>query len=142
MTTSGADLTKEQKAVLDALADVLVPRSGGWPSASEAEVGARWAERALLALPELTEALTDVLDEAGPGDAKGFLRRLEEEDRPRFDMLVLVVVGAYYLSPKVRRRLGYTGPQRTPAGEGEAELYLEDGILEPVKARGSIYRRA
>jgi hypothetical protein len=133
-------LTRERKATLAALADELVPAVDPWPSASDASVVEKWAERALAALPDHARTLARVLDEAEGRDPASEIRRLEQEDRKGLDVLVLVVVGAYYLSPKVRRVLGYPGPKRNLALDDEADHYLEGGLLDPVVARGSIYR--
>jgi hypothetical protein len=134
------ELTAERKETLAALADVLVPATDSWPSATDAGVAEQWAERALAALSKHAEFVIQILDAAAGLDPEAVIRRLELEDRAGLDALVLVVVGAYYLSPKVRRVLGYSGPRRTPALEEEADFYLEDGLLDPVVARGSIYR--
>ena len=55
--------------------------------------------------------------------------------------LSTVVVGGYYLSPKVRKRIGYPGQKRNPPYPDEADYYLDDGkLLDPVRAMKSIYR--
>lgn len=134
------ELTQERQVTLAALAAELVPAVDPWPSASDASVVEKWAARALAALPDHARALARVLDLAEGRDPASEIRRLEHEDSEGLDVLVLVVVGAYYLSPKVRRVLGYPGPKRNPALIDEADYYLEGGLLDPVLARGSIYR--
>jgi hypothetical protein len=133
-------LTQEQMDTLAAIADILVPPTAPWPSASEAGVLEQWVDRALSALPGHAEMLTSILDAAAGEDPASEIHRLGREDPASLNALLLVVVGAYYLSPKVRRILGYSGPRRTPALEEEADYYLEGGLLDPVVARGSIYR--
>lgn len=140
MTVSPSALTVERTATLAALADVLVPAVPPWPSASEAGVAETWAARSLAALPGHASLVSRALDAAASGEPIAEIECLEREDREAFDALVLVVVGAYYLSPKVRRLLGWAGPRRNPPVEGEAEFYLEDGLLDPVVERGPIYR--
>jgi hypothetical protein len=141
MNRSRVGLTPKQAATLDVLADVIVPAVDQWPSASEAGVSETWVERALDALPNHHEAvLARVLDGAREEEPAAAIRRLEQEDPDGLNVLLLVVVGAYYLSPKVRRTLGWAGPRRNPPIEGESDYYLEGGILDPVVARGSIYR--
>lgn len=47
-------------------------------------------------------------------------------------------MGAYLI--RVWRRLGYPGRKPTPVLDDEADFYLDGGLLEPVIARGPIYR--
>jgi hypothetical protein len=134
-------LTEERTATLTALADAVVPASGVMPSASEAGVAAKWADRALATLPDHAAAkLAQILDEAHGRDPAGEVRRLAEQDQDGLEVLLLVVIGAYYMSPKVRRRLGYPGQKRNPPFEDEADYYLDGGLLDPVVSRGPIYR--
>ena len=50
-----------------------------------------------------------------------------------------VVVGAYLLSPEVRRLINYSGRGRNPIPIDQAAEELSDGILDPVIDRGNIY---
>ena len=142
MNDFDSELTAERSATLAALADILVPSANPWPSASEAGVTETWAARAISALPGHGPVLAQVLDDAKDREPAAEIRRLEQEDPDRFNVVLLVVVGAYYLSPKVRRLLGWAGPRPNPALDEEADFYLEDGLLDPVIARGPIYRSA
>ncbi len=54
---------------------------------------------------------------------------------------MLVVTAAYYLSPKVRRSIGYPGQRPHEVFPDQAEHDLRDGILDPVIARGPIWRQ-
>ena len=63
-------------------------------------------------------------------------------DEAGFRLLLSVVTAAYYLSPKVRRRLGYPGQRAHEVFPDQAEHDLRDGILDPVVARGPIWRAA
>ncbi len=140
MIVSTSVLTEERGATLAALSDVLVRGTEVMPSASQAGVAGKWAKNALEALPGYTEAFARVLDEARGLDPELEVKRLAAEDPEALALLSLVVVGAYYMSPRVRRALGYPGPKRLPAPEDEADYYLRGGLLDPVVARGPIYR--
>jgi hypothetical protein len=136
------ELTADRCATLAALADILVPAVDQWPAASEVGVPDTWATRAISALPGHGSVLAQILDDAKDRDPATEINRLQQEDPSRFNALVLVVVGAYYLSPKVRRLLGWAGPRPNPALDEEADFYLEDGLLDSVISRGPIYRSA
>jgi hypothetical protein len=77
-----------------------------------------------------------------PGAPEAVLARVREQDPGRFTEFAFAVAGAYLINPRVRRDLGYPGPApvKNPALPGEAEAYLEDGILDVVIDRGPIYR--
>jgi hypothetical protein len=138
--SSPAALSEERSATLAGLADVLIPRTESMPSASDLGLADRWARRALAAMPSQRESVDRMLDEAWGKDPATELKRLAAEDPDGLARLSFVLVGAYYLSPVVRRTLGYPGPKRLPARDDEADLYLTDGVLDPVLARGPIYR--
>jgi hypothetical protein len=133
-------LTGEQRVRLAALADVLIPGGHGLPSASQCDVQGKWVDRAVVARPDLVDVVCRVIEL--PGDPAGVINRLQEQEAATFEQFALVVSGAYLMSARVRRLLGYPGPapQQKPALPDEAEVYLEDGILDPVTARGPILR--
>jgi hypothetical protein len=139
MTETGA-LDDAQRATLAGLADELVPSALGMPAASEVDVHVKWIDRALKARPDLVPVLIRVLDAAAGEEPAEALRRLNEEDPDGVGALGTLVTGAYYLHPKVRKLIGYPGQKENPALPDEAEHYLGGGILDPVIARGPIYR--
>jgi hypothetical protein len=79
---------------------------------------------------------------AQEGEPQAVLDRLRRADAQAFGDFSFVVAGAYLIHPRVRKLLGYPAgaPAKNPALEGEAESYLEDGILDAVTDRGPIYR--
>lgn len=123
------------------LADVLLPAVDDLPAPSASDVGGRWLDRALAARPDLAEPLTAILAAAIDRDPAAEARRLHDEEPEAFATLAFVVTGSYYLSPKVRKRIGYPGQKADPADDDEADYWLRDGILEPVIARGPRWRR-
>ena len=133
-------MSPEARATLAGLADVLVPSADGMPSASEIGVHERWVDRAIAARPELADRLEAVLAVAAGRDPEAEIARLQAEEDEEFRMLLLVVTNAYYLSPKVRRLIRYPGQRAVEVFADQAEHDLRDGILDPVIARGSVWR--
>lgn len=132
------DLTDRDR--IAAIADTLMPGGDGLPLPSEIDIQHHWIDEALAAAPALAGSLSFVLGvDASPADIVEDLRSNEPEV---FMALTFLLSGAYFLHPTVRKALGYEGQAipETPPLEGEAEYFLEDGLLEPVIARGRIYR--
>lgn len=138
--TPAPSFDTEQRARLASLADVLMPAGEGLPAPSDIEVQGLWLDQAVAALPAMAEALPAVL--AMPGSPSEVIQRLQAEQPQVFVAFSFLVSGAYLMHPHVRHALGYEGPavQPNPPLEGETEYYLEDGLLDPVIARGPIYR--
>jgi hypothetical protein len=44
------------------------------------------------------------------------------------------------MSPRVRKLLGYPGQTQRPILADEAEYFLPDDLLAPVRSRGVVYR--
>jgi len=126
----------DQRAVLAALADVLIPAAEGMPSASEANAHGKWLDRALTARRDLEPVLGRVLAEARGRDPDDEVRRLDAEEPEAFAALMTLVAGAYTMNLKVRKRLGYPGQKHNPPFPDEAEYYLDGGLLDPVLERG------
>jgi len=124
-----ARLDDERRARLGPLADALVPATETMPAGTEAGATGKWLDRALDVRPELLPGLLRALDAVSDGDPAAELARIEGSDPEAFAALAAAVSGAYYLNPKVRKRIGYPGQKRNPAYPDEAEYYLE-GLLE------------
>jgi hypothetical protein len=142
MNTSPArpPLDATQRTRLAALADTLMPAGAGLPAPSEVDVHHDWIDRALEAVPMMVPIVRAVLDT--PGEPARTLEDLRQREPGSFDAFAFLVSGAYLMHPRVRQALGYQGlaVEANPPLEGEAEFYLEDGLLDPVLARGHIYR--
>jgi hypothetical protein len=123
-------------------ADHVIPGGAGMPPASGANVHGKWIDRALAARPDLTGVVHGVITR--PGEPPAELERLRQEDPDTFETFAYAIAGAYLMSPRVRKALGYPGatPKPNPAYPDEAEYYLADGLLDPVLERGPIYRPA
>jgi len=130
----------DSRVTLAQLADVLVPEAEGMPAASRVDVQGKWLDRVLGVRPDLAPDLVRVLGEARGCDPIAEVARLQQEDRSGFDTLVLCVIGAYYLNPRVRKLIGYPGQKPNPPYPDEADYYLRDGLLDPVLVRRPMYR--
>lgn len=121
-------------------ADRLISGGAGLPSASGADVHGKWIDRALAARPDIVDAVHAVLTLLGEPASE--LERLRKDDPATFDRFAYIVSGAYLMNPRVRKLLGLPGnaPKPNPAYPDESDYYLSDGILDPVIARGPIYR--
>ncbi len=135
-------MTPEQRASFARVAAVLLPATDGLPGPADVAVEQRLLDRALVTRPDLEPELGRILDELAGAELPAATRRLHDEEPARFAVLALFVTGAYYLSPKVRRAIGYSGQKPEPALEDEADWFLRDGLLDPVVARGPIWRQA
>ena len=127
-----------QRAVLAALADVLIPAEDGMPSASAAAVAEQGLNQVLAAVPSLGASLADVLARAKGREAAEVVASLARTDPAAYGILTEVVTAAYFMNPDVRKAVGYTGQGPTPLDPRVD--YMEDGLLESVIKRGPIYR--
>jgi hypothetical protein len=133
-------LDVDMRETFKALADVLLPADGPMPAASAADADCTWLERVLAVRPDQLPVLTRVLA-AAVGRAPGAeVRRLKREDPPGFLALASACAGSYYLNPGNRRLIGYPGQEPSLPEPGETDGELGDGLLDPVVARGPIYR--
>ena len=134
-------LTAAQRDVLASLADVLVAEGHGMPAASQVGVAGDLLDRCLDAAPALAAPLLALLGEA-PADeaAAAFVRRLAADRPDDFAVLSTAVVGAYYLSPRVRELIGYPGQEPSPLTVAAEPEYLD--MLERVYERHPGHREA
>jgi hypothetical protein len=75
-----------------------------------------------------------------PADHVTSLASLRERDREAHDALLLVVAGGYYIDADVRRRIGYDGQQPVEVRPEIIPNYVDEGLIEPLLARGPVYR--
>jgi hypothetical protein len=135
-----AAVTDELRERLRTFADVLIPEAHDMPAASAVGVADRQLDSVLGARPDLAEPLARAVEQLDPSDHEGTLARLRARDAAAHDALLLVVVGGYYIDPDVRRRLGYTGQVPVEVRPEIIPNYVEEGLMEPLLARGPIYR--
>lgn len=130
----------ELRTVFEGLADVLIAEGHGNPSASAVGVGRDLLDRALTTLPSFCRPFLDILEEARDENPETFIRLLHSSRPADFRVLATVTIGAYYLSPEVRRLIGYPGQAPAPLSTAETPEYLTDGMLERVYERHPGYR--
>ena len=127
-----------QRALLAALADVLIPAGDGFPSASQAGVAGEGLDQVISFRPDLAAGLMKALERAKGQPPADALADLEKNDPAAFGILAELVPGAYFLNPQVRAKLGYTGQSPHPIDPHPD--YLDDGLLQSVLDRGPMYR--
>jgi hypothetical protein len=129
-----------RRAVLAAVADVLIPKGDGMPSASEAGVAMRWLDEVLRLRPDFGPPLAAVLDRIKGVDPAAAFARVRAEDPAGFGVLAEVVAGGYFLNPQVRSAIGYPGQQSVAIEHEQPADYEQDGLIASVIARGRVYR--
>jgi hypothetical protein len=137
---TASPLSDDLRARLRAFADVLIPAGHGMPAAADVGVADNQLERVLAARPDLLEPLLRALPHADPEDAERSLAAIQAADPHAHDALVTTVAGGYYTHPRVRELLGYDG--QVPVELQPEAVPGYEGLIEPVLARGPIYRRA
>ena len=126
---------------LRVFADVLIPAAHDMPSASEVGVADGQLDRVLAVRPDLTDPLLRAIAQVDPADHEGSLEHLVRDDAEAHDALLLAIVGGYYTDADVRRRLGYDGQVPTEVRPEIIPNYVEEGLIEPLLARGPVYRQ-
>jgi hypothetical protein len=121
-------------------ADVLIPAAHGMPAAGDVGVADGQLDKVLAVRPDLAEPLARAVADADPADHETSLARLRERDPQAHDALLLVVAGGYYIDRDVRRRIGYDGQQPVEVRPEIIPNYVEEGLIEPLLARGPAYR--
>jgi hypothetical protein len=135
-TTFDAD----RRAVLAAMADVLIPSGDGMPSASGAGVAGGLLDAVLTVRPDLGAPLAALLDGARGAEPADAVAQLRSTDPAGFGLLADVVAGGYFLNEEVQRAIGYPGQRQVPIVPEDPPDYEQDGLIESVIARGAIYR--
>lgn len=128
-------LSDEERTKLAALADLLIPRSSGMPSASDAAVHGEFIDRVFAVRADLVAAVRDGLDQI-PEPLPESFEELSSRGLAGLRPLADAVTAAYFLNPDVARLVGYRKRSVIPI-RFDDDL---DGLVVPVTARGPIYR--
>ncbi len=153
IAASGQPLTPVQRVNLDIVLDMIVPPSadGRMPGAAEVGVPAYLVAEAPDALPLLRQELGQLELRSRERFARGFVE-LEEAERknlieamraqaPSFlSRLAAETLACYYQHDRVLGGLGLEA--RPPYPKGYQVVPGDLSLLEPVRARGKIYRDA
>jgi hypothetical protein len=126
---------------LATLADGLIPASDGMPAPSSVDIGGHQLDLVLTSRPDLDGDVRRALEAAiDVDDPIRWLEGLRAEDPAASDALVTALVAGYYMHPDVMRLLGYPGQIAEEVRAEGYPAYVEEGLLERVYERGSIYR--
>lgn len=131
-------LGPERRAFVAWLAERMIPRSPTMPGAADLSLAHVPLDRVLKHRPDLTAAL-DALPDRNQGETvDAYLSRLETQAAGAYLALLQAVLGAYYMHPEVKRRLGYHGQQALtlPRGGFGCEELLELVLSQPPRYRG------
>lgn len=128
----------EERATFAGIADHLIPAAYGMPSAAEVVTDER-LRFVLRARPDLAEPLRTALRAELGADIADRLARLADEPT-NLSALQLAVVSGYYTDKGVRERIGYPGQMALEVRSWEYPVYLEEGLIDAVLARGPVWR--
>jgi hypothetical protein len=133
-----APLAAGERATLTAVADHLIPAAHGMPSAAEIVTDDR-LRFVLRARQDLAEPLSAALRPDLGDDVADRLARLADEPA-NLAALQLTIVAGYYTDARVRELIGYPGQMALELRSWEYPVYLEDGLIDAVLARGPVWR--
>jgi hypothetical protein len=129
------------RGVFASLADVLIPHAEGMPSASEVNVHGDILDHILGLRPDLRDNFMRGIAAASGRDPTEALNDLNKSDAAALSAIGLVASAGYYMTPEVRRLIGYPGQESRPDPEPDAvPEYVANGMLQQVIDRGPIYR--
>jgi len=131
-------IENKDRSTLAGLADVLIPASAGFPSASQVGVAAEGLDQVLAVRPDLAKPLKVILQSAKGRNPAEVVAQLQDENPASFAALAEIVAGAYFMNPQVRAAIGYHG--QVPQPLASRPDHLNDGLLQPVIDRGPLYR--
>jgi len=130
-------LNEEFRSIYSGMADELIPRAEGMPSASDARVPTEWIDRALDYRPDLQDGFLRALNYGKNKNPREAIQDLNTQDSEAFDCLGVLTSGAYFLNPEVKKLIGYPGQVPSPAND---DLDAYSGMLAKVLERGPVYR--
>jgi hypothetical protein len=134
-----ASLDAAERATLSAIADRLIPAAAGMPSAADV-LGDDRLRFVLNARPDLIEPLRAALRREFGDDVAARLEALGRDEPSTLGALQLVIVGGYYTDRHVRELIGYPGQMALELRSWEYPVYLEEGLIDAVLARGPAWR--
>lgn len=102
------DVLEHERRALAGIAEVLIPRADGMPSAGDLDLVNRPLDRVLRARPDLALPIKRLAAECG-GDPRQAVLSLELRDPQLFEALLQAVLGAYYMDRRVRALISYPG---------------------------------
>ena len=132
-------LDSAERATLSAIADRLIPAAGGMLSAADV-LGEDRLRFVLNARPDLIGPLRAALRPELGEDVQARLDALGHDEPLTLGALQLVIVAGYYTDRRVRELIGYPGQMALELRSWEYPVYLEEGLIDAVLARGPVWR--
>lgn len=129
-------LNDDQRKVLAALADVLIPGNDDMPSASTAGVTEKLIDQVLGYRPDLVDSFHAALTFATGKEPLVVLDELSKNNHAQFESLTLLTSAAYFQSAKVKDALNYSPAPR--AANDDVDTYID--MLADVVERGFTIR--
>ena len=134
-----ASLDAGERTTLSAVADRLIPAADTMPSAAEV-VGDDRLRFVLNARPDLVAPLKTALRPDLGDDVEARLEALGRDEPSTLGVLQLVIVAGYYTDRRVRELIEYPGQMALELRSWEYPVYLEEGLIDSVLARGPSWR--
>jgi len=143
---AGNPISRERRPLLDEILDQLIPGNHGRSIPGAGEIGiADHLDRVATERPGFDIALRRLL--AGAEGLEGGMdptniRQLEQTMPREFIEVLTETYKGYYSLPHVRTKVGVNAQPVHPKGYEVAQESAEllDGLTEPVRSRGPIYR--
>jgi hypothetical protein len=132
-------LDEDRRTTFAAVADHLIPAAHGMPTAGDV-VGPARLRFVLRARPDLLEPLRMALRQELGTDPAARLAMLERDEPDHLGALLLVLVGGYYTDKHVRDLIGYPGQLAKKVPSWRYPDFMAEGLIDPVLARGPIWR--
>jgi hypothetical protein len=134
-----ASLDVAERGTLSAIADRFIPAAHGMPSAADV-LGDDRLRFVLNARPDLVAPLRAALRPELGDDLGARLDALGRDEPSTLGALQLVIVAGYYTDRRVRELIEYPGQMALELRSWEYPAYLEEGLIDAVLARGSVWR--
>ena len=110
MSPDSSSMSTTQRETLTRLADLIVPRYGRMPSASDLDVPGKQIDGVLALRPDLRAPLVRLIAACPDPLDEPALYALAAADPERMRMAIQAIAGAYYMHPRVRELIGYDVP--------------------------------
>ena len=138
--TQAATLSRRQLDLVRATAVILLPGTSESPSPNALPDFDELVQHAAEALGGVGPALAAAIDVLPAEPSWENVAALAERDPSSFELVSLLAVGAYFMSPDVLGSLGLPTGERRPAHREQVVDELSTGILDAVLERGSPVR--
>jgi hypothetical protein len=122
-----------------ALADFLIPAHKQMPKFSDV-CSYDDVRKSLDFRIDLKEGFARAVATDLPGGAEAHLETINKQDGEAYSAVTTITIATYYMNPKVRELIGYPGQEHVSYDSKATQVYLTNGSLGRVIARGRKYR--